>query len=103
MNTSMPQLEAEYLLNKANRRASALQTLRKKDMHWFARLLIGTAASLPMLFIAGLDVPGPFKLLVSAGFFAGASALIAQWSIRSRLDAAAELLLDAEFDRQSRG
>ncbi|GAB2854561.1 hypothetical protein GCM10027277_23860 [Pseudoduganella ginsengisoli] len=99
MKTPITEFETQNLLEQGSRRANAKAVLAKSAASRTSLLASAIATGVAVYFMGDFAAPLAVKVLISVGF---ASAILSQiecWHLQRRLDAAIELLRQAESRR----
>jgi hypothetical protein len=96
MNTPMTEFEAKNLLELEGRRFRARAVLSRRESIRMTSLVSAIATGAAVYFMADFAAPLAVKGLIAVAFVSGVVSQIESWQLQRRLDAAIELLRQAE-------
>lgn len=103
MNSHLIALETKDLLDKVARKSKAKRILASGNSYMFKSLIPPILAGMTGYALADSTLPMTVKILIIIGFVFGIYSQIDSWRLQRRLDAAIELLLQIEEDRNELG
>jgi hypothetical protein len=99
MNTQIIELEARQLLEKEGRRSRAKALLDRRASITMTTLVSSIATGIALFCMADFTAPLAVKVMITLSFSSAIVSQVESWQSRRRLEAAIELLRQADSGR----